>query len=213
VRPSNRFRNNLRVPIEAVIFDIGDVLEVNPRTGWPERWAKQLGTDVASFERRLDEIWAPGSIGDSSLEEIERQTAATFGLDPVALIALMDDAWSEYVGGLNQELANYFVRLRPGYKTGLLSNSFVGAREREQEAHRLGDLCDVVVYSHEEGCLKPDPRIYRAVCDRLGVVPDAAVLLDDVQANVDGARAVGMSAVTFTDNRQAIAQLEALLIA
>jgi putative hydrolase of the HAD superfamily len=208
-----RFGNNLGVPIEAVIFDIGDVLEVNPRTGWPARWAKRLLMDVASFERRLDEIWAPGSIGNSSVEEIERQTAAAFGLDPAALAALMDDAWAEYVGSLNQELADYFMRLRPGYKTAILSNSFVGAREREQEAHRFGDMCDTIVYSHEEGCLKPDPRMYRVVCDRLGVAPDAAVLLDDVQENVDGARAVGMSGITFTDNRRAIAQLEALLIA
>jgi epoxide hydrolase-like predicted phosphatase len=201
------------VPIEAVIFDIGDVLEINPRTGWPERWAKRLLMDVASFERRLDEIWGPGSIGKSDLKEIERQTAAAFGLDHAALTALMDDAWSEYVGTLNRELADYFVHLRPGFMTGILSNSFVGAREREQEAHHFGDMCDVIVYSHEEGYLKPDPRMYRVVCDRLGVAPEAAVLLDDVQQNVDGASAVGMSGITFTDNRQAIAELEALLIA
>ena len=67
----------------------------------------------------------------------------------------MDDVWREYVGMLNTELADYFARLRPAYMTGIVSNSFVGAREREQEAHRLSDLCDVIVYSHEEGCLKP----------------------------------------------------------
>ena len=70
----------------------------------------------------------------------------------------------------------------------------------------------MIVYSHEEGYLKPYPRMYRVVCDRLGVTPEEAVLVDDRQENVDGARAVGMSAITFTDNRQAIAELEALLI-
>lgn len=200
------------MPIKAVIFDIGDVLEVNPRTGWRERWAKRLLVDAASFEQRLDAIWGPGAIGKSSLEEIERQTAAAFGLDSAELAALMDEAWAEYVGSLNEELADYLVRLRSRYRTGILSNSFVGAREREQEAHRFGDICDVIVYSHEEGYLKPYPRMYRVVCDRLGVTPEEAVLVDDRQENVDGARAVGMSAITFTDNRQAIAELEALLI-
>lgn len=199
------------MPIEAVIFDIGDVLEINPRTGWPGRWASCLHMDVAVFERCLDAIWGPGSVGRSTLEEIERQTAAALGLDQAALTGLMDDAWSEYVGSLNQELADYFSRLRPRYKTGILSNSFVGAREREQAAYRFADMCDVIVYSHEEGCLKPDPRIYRIVCDRLGVAPEAAVLLDDVQANVDGARAVGMRAVTFATNDQAITEIQALL--
>lgn len=123
----------------------------------------------------------------------------------------MDDAWSEYVGTLNQELADYFIRLRPRYRTGILSNSFVGAREREQALYRFGEMCEVIVYSHEEGCLKPDPRIYRAVCERLEVAPEAAVFLDDVQENVDGALAVGMKAIRFRDNAQAMTELGALL--
>jgi epoxide hydrolase-like predicted phosphatase len=199
------------VAIEAVVFDIGDVLEENPRTGWPERWATRLSTPVAQFERRLGEIWAPGSVGRLSLDDIERQTAAAFDLDDTALAALMEDAWREYVGTLNHELADYFARLRPRYKTGILSNSFVGAREREQQAHRLDEICDVIVYSHEEGCLKPDPQIYRIACDRLGVDPESAVLLDDLEANVEGARAVGMNAITFRTNAQAISELQALL--
>lgn len=201
------------MPIEAVIFDIGDVLEVNPRTGWPERWATRLHMGLDAFEQRLDETWAGGAIGKASLEQIERRTAAALGVDQATVTALMDDVWSEYVGSLNAELADYFNRLRPRYRTGILSNSFVGAREREEEAHRLSELCDVIVYSHEEGCLKPDRRMYRAVCDRLDVGPEAAVLLDDVQENVDGAIAIGMKAITYHDNAQAIAELEAILSA
>jgi len=53
--------------------------------------------------------------------------------------------------------------------------------------------------------------MYRAVCERLGVVPEAGVLLDDVQENVDGAIAVGMKAITYRNNAQAIAELEAVL--
>jgi hypothetical protein len=36
-------------------------------------------------------------------------------------------------------------------------NSFVGAREREQALYGFKDMCDVIVYSHEVGWLKPDP--------------------------------------------------------
>ena len=206
-----RVAQNGPVPIQAVIFDIGGVLEVNPRTGWARQWATRLKMDAAEFERRLDAIWSPGSIGAAGLEAIERQTAAAFGLDEAVLQALMSDAWSEYVGSLNRDLTAYFTGLRPRYKTGILSNSFVGAREREQAAYGFEDICDALVYSHEEGCLKPDPRIYRTVCDRLEVAPEAAVFLDDVQTNVEGARAVGMAAVRFSSNARAIAELEALL--
>jgi HAD superfamily hydrolase (TIGR01509 family) len=49
-----------------------------------------------------------------------------------------------------------------------------------------------MIYSHEVGCLKPDARIYHLVCDLLEVAPEEAVSLDDVQANVDGAKPVGI---------------------
>jgi putative hydrolase of the HAD superfamily len=123
----------------------------------------------------------------------------------------MEDMWAEYLGTLNRELADYFSALRPRYKTAILSNSFVGAREREREAHRFEDLCDVVVYSHEEGREKPDPAFYEIATERLGVHQHETVLLEDTEACVEGARRVGMAGVLFVSNEQAIAELEAHL--
>lgn len=123
----------------------------------------------------------------------------------------MDDLWAEYLGTLNAEMAGYFGALRPRFRTGILSNSFVGARERENAAYGFEDLCDVVVYSHEEGMEKPDPRFYRLVARRLGVRPDEAIFLDDHETCVAGARDVGMSAVLFGSAGQAIADLERYL--
>jgi hypothetical protein len=37
-----------------------------------------------------------------------------------------------YLGTANTELIEYARSLRPRFRTGILSNSFVGAREREQ---------------------------------------------------------------------------------
>jgi epoxide hydrolase-like predicted phosphatase len=199
------------MPIEAVIFDIGGVLEFNPSTGWPERWAGRLGIALDEFEHLVTSAQASGEIGTQSLTDIEDRTAKALEIDQSTIAELMEDMWTEYVGTLNRELVDYFMRLRPRYKTGMLSDSFVGAREREQAAHALQDMCDVIVYSHEEGYVKPDARMYRIVCDRLEVEPGAAVLLDDVQANVDGAISAGMLAVAYSSNDQAIAELDALL--
>ncbi len=198
--------------IEAVIFDIGGVLEVNPRTRWQERWAHRLHMDLDSFEQRLADIWAAGSVGQISLKEVERRVAIALELDRTTVSVLMDDVWSEYVGSLNEELAAYFTSLRPRYKTAMLSNSFVGAREREEQLYHFAEMCDVIVYSHEVGWRKPDPRIYRIVSDRLRVAPGAAVFLDDLQENVDGALAVSIHAILFRDNEQAVAEVVALLM-
>jgi putative hydrolase of the HAD superfamily len=93
----------------------------------------------------------------------------------------------------------------------MLSNSFVGAREREQERYGFGDITDLIVYSHEVGMSKPDPSIYQLTCDRLGVRPDQVVFLDDRADFVEAALEAGITAILFQDNEQAIADIEARL--
>ncbi len=197
--------------VRAVVFDIGGVLEVNTPTGWPERWASRLGLGVAELEALLEPAVAGGSTGAVALPEIERRIAAVFGFGNAELGEFMDDLWAGYLGALNTRMASYFAALRPRYLTGILSNSFVGAREREQAAYGFAGLCDVVVYSHEEGVEKPDPRCYLITAQRLGVLPGETVFLDDTEACVAGARAAGMRAVLFTSTEQAIADLESCL--
>jgi putative hydrolase of the HAD superfamily len=124
---------------------------------------------------------------------------------------MMDDAWAEYVGTLNIELTRYFSGLRPRYRTGIVSNSFVGARERELALYGFEELCDTIVYSHEVGVMKPDPAIYLIACRRLDVTPGEVVFLDDVPANVQAAAELGMTAITFLSTDQAIAELQRLL--
>jgi epoxide hydrolase-like predicted phosphatase len=197
--------------LEAVLFDIGGVLERNPRTGWEQRWAAELGMSLDEFERRLAPVGRPGSLGEITLHGAERRIASVFRLDDAALRRFMHDLWEEYLGSLNAELAAYFASLRPAYRTGIVSNSFAGAREREQAAYGLEDLCDTIVYSHEVGCRKPDPPIYQIALQRLDVSAERTVFLDDVQGNVDGALAVGLQAILFVDTAQAIRELQARL--
>lgn len=120
----------------------------------------------------------------------------------------MADLWREYLGTANTELIEYARRLRPRYRSGILSNSFVGAREREQAAYGFEDLVDELVYSHECGLSKPDPRAYALVCSRLEVEPDQTVFLDDHGPNVEGARRAGLHAVLYSGNAQAISDIE-----
>ncbi len=192
---------------EAVIFDIGEVLEETPATVWERRWATRLGMEPPEMDRRLESIWRAGELGSLTLSEVERQTARALDLDQAALERFMADVWAEYLGTLNQALARYFAALRPRFRTGILSNSFVGAREREQEVYGFADMCDVLVYSHQEAVKKPDATSYEIACERLCVRPSRAIFLDNVVACVEGARRVGMTAVAFIDTEQAIAEL------
>ena len=64
--------------------------------------------------------------------------------------------------------------------------------------------------SHETGMLKPDPRVYRLAAANAGAAPESCVFVDDMAANVAGARAAGMRAVHFTDAARLRAAFERL---
>jgi len=200
------------VAIRAVIFDIGGVLEFTPRLGIESKWEDRLGLGAGDMNRRVAHIWRAGSIGEIDLEEVHTQLASGLDLTEAHVMELMDDVWKEYLGTLNTELYTYFGGLHRRFRTGILSNSFVGAREREQQAYNFESICDDIVYSHEVGIRKPDPRIYRLTCDRLAVRPEEAIFLDDVDENIAAACVEGLHGIVFRDNAQAISDIEAAIL-
>lgn len=197
--------------IEAVVFDIGGVLEVTPDLGVAAAWERKLGRAAGEIGTRLAGAWRAGSVGTITLDDVKRAVQEKLGLDERQCTEFLDDIWREYLGTANAELIEYARGLRPRYRTGIISNSFVGAREREQELYGFEDLVDVIVYSHEAGMCKPDPRIYALACARLGVRPPRTVFVDDVDRCVAGAREAGLHAILFQDNAQVIGEIEKLL--
>jgi epoxide hydrolase-like predicted phosphatase len=197
--------------IRAVVFDIGGILEITPDLGWAPAWESRLGLAPGEIGERLADAWRGGEIGTVGEAEVRPAARDRLGLDEGQLAQFLADLWRDYLGTANTELIEYARGLRPRYRTGILSNSFVGAREREQAAYGFEDLVDELVYSHECGLSKPDPRSYALVCSRLGVKPAQTVFLDDHGPNVDGARQAGLHAVLYTGNAQAIRDIEELL--
>ena len=197
--------------IRAVVFDIGGVLEITPHTGWVEKWEARLHLSPGELGKRLSEGWEDGSVGKLSAEEVAQHVAKSMGIDQEQAKALMADFWQEYLGELNSELAAYFASLRPRYHTALLTNSFPGAREKEQERYHFDQMCDLLVYSHEEEFAKPDRRMFALTCERLGVQPTEMIFLDDHERPVVAARALGIHAILFRDTAQAIAAIEECL--
>ena len=197
--------------IEAVVFDIGGVLEITPSLGVAEMWESRLGLEPGEINKRMQDIWEAGSIGTISELDVHQALRERLGLDARQLEEFMGMIWREYLGTANTELIAYVRRLRPRYRTGIVSNRFVGARKREQAAYGFENLVDEIVYSHECGMSKPDPGIYALACERLRTEPTRMVFLDDYGPCVAGAREAGIHAVLYRDNAQAIRDIERLL--
>ncbi|MET9346146.1 HAD-IA family hydrolase [Streptomyces termitum] len=194
-----------------VVLDIGGVLEITPETGWGQRWEERLGLPKGALHERMRDVWRAGSVGRISEHDVQWEAASRLGLDAHQVEAFMADLWAEYLGTPNEELIAYVRGLRGRCRLGILSNSFVGAREREAALYRFDELVERIVYSHEIGIEKPDPRAFEAICAGLEVEPEACLFVDDAAANVEAARAMGMQAHLFEDNIGTIARIAAHL--
>ena len=99
----------------------------------------------------------------------------------------------------DRELLAFIHALRPQYKTGVISNIDTGGRKRWQ-SHVNADCFDVIVLSAEEGVEKPDPEIFLRALTRLGVAAEETIFVDDQLRIAEGAGAVGMHAILYTDS-------------
>ncbi|GGV25936.1 phosphatase [Streptomyces longisporoflavus] len=196
-----------------VILDIGGVLEMTPQTGWVQRWEARLGLPPGTVHERMRDVWQAGCVGSISEREVRDQVAARLDLGTPQVEAFMADLWAEYLGTPNEELIAYVRGLRGRCRLGILSNSFVGARERETALYQFDELVEQIVYSHEIGIEKPDPRAFESTCARLSVRPQDCLFVDDVAVNVEGARAAGMQSHLFEDNAGTITRVTAHLAA
>jgi putative hydrolase of the HAD superfamily len=84
------------------------------------------------------------------------------------------------------------VLRRLGLKLGLVSNT---GRDLDEFIAHHGLEVDAALASRAHGKTKPDPTIFRAVLQALGVdAREAAMIGDSIEDDVEGARALGMRA-------------------
>ena len=75
----------------------------------------------------------------------------------------------------------------------------------------VDEIFETIVDSAFVGCRKPEGRIYRLTLERIGLPAEACLFVDDLHPNIKAAKALGMSAVHFRDNEQAIGEIRAAL--
>ena len=100
-----------------------------------------------------------------------------------------------------------------GYVTGIITNNVAEFGDGWRGLIPIDELFDFVVDSSSVGVRKPDPRIFQLALQQLkGLAPQQAVFLDDYQANVDAARALGLKGITVGPDLDAVLrELEELL--
>jgi hypothetical protein len=90
--------------IQAVVFDIGGVLEITPSLALTERWEARLVLGSGEINERMADVWQGGSVGAISEADVHRALAERFGLDEGQVEEFMGWIWREYLGAANTSL-------------------------------------------------------------------------------------------------------------
>ncbi len=207
--------------VRAVLWDFGGVITTSPfeafnrferENGLPENFIRGVNSTNpdnnawAKFERNDLDL-----AGFNTAFEAESRSAghAIPGEQVVALLA----------GDVRPAMLAALRACRERFISACLTNNFaVGdsagmtfSPERTEQVREAMALFHTVIESSKVGVRKPDPRIYRIVCDKLKVDPSDVVYLDDLGINLKPARAMGMTTIKVVDPDAALAELREVL--
>jgi 2-haloacid dehalogenase len=185
------------------IFDLGGVLlDWNPRY----LYRKLFNGDEAAMEHFLATVctteWNECQDAGRTFAEGTRALLPQHA-DKIELIEAFGKRFGELIAGpidgAVEVLAEVKQRGGPLYAiTNWSAETFPPQRQR----FPFLSWFDGIVVSGVERVIKPDPRIFRILCERYRVVPESAVFIDDVAANAAAASALGIHGIHFRSSEQ-----------
>ena len=196
--------------IKALLFDIGGVLSRSLKDGPRRKWERQLGLAQGQLAEVVftHPLALRATIGQATPDEVWQAIGKHFSLSTKDLTSLRIDFWND--GEWDTELLDFIRSIKPRIKTGTISDAWLGARQNVNK-YVNSELFDIIVFSAEEGVMKPDPEIYQRALNRLSVESWETVFIDDRLPNILGARQLGMHAIQHTETCRTIIEILQLL--
>ena len=202
--------------IKAVVFDFGGVMTTSTMPRRVEALAAEKGIAWDVIVRGFAAHRLKFDSGTLSAAEFYERVWADAGVqvdaeDTAAFVKADNESWLYR----NERTLEWMKSLKSrGFKIGILTNmppAFAKDHFRSVFADFIA-LSDALVISGEEGIVKPDRRIYDLLRERIGLPAETLLFVDDVEKNVNGARAAGWNAIRFVSNDQVESDFEKLIL-
>ncbi|WP_418825662.1 HAD family hydrolase [Paratractidigestivibacter sp.] len=190
--------------IKNVVFDMGNVLMLFDGPYFSAQFTESEA-DAAALQHALfgSPAWNLLDSGTISYDTMLRVARAHLDERLWPNLDACFTGWAAYSAPIEQTNALAAELKREGYGIYLLSNA--GTRIHDQLSHMPAwELMDGAVVSGEERLMKPEPTIYRLLCERYGLLPEECLFVDDNADNCEGARVAGMRAVRYAGDAAAI---------
>lgn len=194
-------------PVKALLFDLDDTLwpivpvikrAENIMFDWLRLHAPRVAEQfsIESLRQRRMELMATDPTYQLDLRKLRRagllEAFAAAGENPAIVDRVMEvfsTARNEVE--LFEDVLPALERLGGRLMLGSVSNGVA-----DLHAIGLAHHFRVSLAAHHCGCAKPDPAIFHAACDALGVAPEETIYAgDDPLLDVEGAQKAGLRAV------------------
>ncbi|MEL7679621.1 HAD family phosphatase [Citromicrobium bathyomarinum] len=197
-------------PIRNVVFDVGNVIvRWEPQTIVELAFGHDLPAGITSQELFGGDIFRALNRGAMSLTETQRMFGERHGFDRKTCDRLVSALFESL--HLIEETPPLMRRLKAsGYGIYAITDNVHEIVAYLRGRYDFWPLFDGACVSADHSTLKPDPRMYTWLTETYGLVPEECVFFDDLQKNVDGAKAVGMESFVFTTTAQAEADLRSI---
>jgi putative hydrolase of the HAD superfamily len=123
----------------------------------------------------------------------------------------VDHVWNSLLRDIPFERTELLKKLRNDFGTAILSNTneihivkFNEILQNQTGEKSIFDLCDRIFLSQEMGLAKPDEAIYKAVLAEINIAPERVLFFDDLLANLEGAKRVGIQTYHITHPKSLI---------
>lgn len=192
-----------------VIFDLGGVL-----INW---YPNQIITDLFNGKECMPlESWK--EMFDLDLfQDVERGTmmlSDMFKIMPKKYnkkqVAYFYENLPRYLFPLKSGLEIFEYIRSLGYKTYVLSNFGKEMFEKVEPGFNFLKSFDGVVISYRVKTMKPEPEIYNILLNTYSLNPAESIFIDDLQPNIDGARAMGIDGIVCKNHEYVWQELERL---
>lgn len=187
--------------ISAVIFDCFGVLTAD---GWKHLREELWGNDSKNMNRARDMEKAVNA-GLMRYDDFTSEISQMSGLEIAEVLRRINGT------SPNKILFDYIRdELKPRVKIGMLSNAAGNWLSTLFESQQV-ELFDVVVLSYQVGAVKPEPAMYQAIIDRLGVQFEECVFIDDSENYCTAAQDLGMKSIWHQDTHKTIVKIKELI--
>lgn len=201
--------------VRGVVFDYGGVLARWPELSDFEPVAGEIGFTWNMYQAGFAKYRRSYDASELSCEDMYRNILNDNSLfatdeDILRLCRADDESWAHPI----PETLLWMKELKAaGMKIGILTN-MAANYYRDWFLRCFAEhvaVADAIVVSGVEGKTKPSPAIYHLMEERLGLVSDEIVFMDDMLKNVEAAEALGWLAFGFTDVPSARTTLDELI--